>query len=70
MGTANTRRRWRTTHAWSASVSYMVAPAVLRYAIPVANAAIYFELSLGVTFPLNISVSIPACTSIARTALT
>lgn len=42
----------------SASASYIVVPAVLRYAIPEANPSIYFGLSLGVTFPLNILVGI------------
>ncbi|MBM3337593.1 MAG: sodium-dependent bicarbonate transport family permease, partial [Betaproteobacteria bacterium] len=36
----------------SASASYIVVPAVLRYAIPEANPSLYLALSLGVTFPL------------------
>lgn len=43
----------------AASASYIVVPAVLRYAIPEANPALYFGLSLGVTFPLNILIGIP-----------
>lgn len=43
----------------SASASYIVVPAVLRYAIPEANPSLYFGLSLGVTFPLNILFGIP-----------
>lgn len=43
----------------SASASYIVVPAVLRYTIPEANPSIYFGLSLGVTFPLNILIGIP-----------
>lgn len=43
----------------SASASYIVVPAVLKYAIPEANPAIYFGLSLGITFPINILVGIP-----------
>jgi hypothetical protein len=43
----------------SASASYIVVPAVLRYAIPEANPAIYFGLSLGITFPFNILVGLP-----------
>lgn len=43
----------------SASASYIVVPAVLRYAIPEANPALYFGLSLGVTFPVNILFGIP-----------
>ena len=43
----------------SASASYIVVPAVLRYAIPEANPSLYFGLSLGITFPLNILAGIP-----------
>ena len=43
----------------SASASYIVVPAVLRYAIPEANPSLYCGLSLGVTFPLNILFGIP-----------
>jgi hypothetical protein len=43
----------------SASASYIVVPAVLRYAVPEANPSLYFGLSLGVTFPLNILFGIP-----------
>lgn len=43
----------------SASASYIVVPAVLRYAIPEANASLYLGLSLGITFPLNILFGIP-----------
>lgn len=53
----------------SASASYIVVPAVLRYAIPEANPSLYFGLSLGVTFPLNILVGIPLYTWMARTVL-
>lgn len=50
----------------SASASYIVVPAVLRYAIPEANPAIYFGLSLGVTFPINILVGIPTYAYLAK----
>jgi hypothetical protein len=50
----------------SASASYIVVPAVLRYAIPEANPSIYFGLSLGITFPLNILIGIPVYTALAR----
>ena len=53
----------------SASASYIVVPAVLRYAIPEANPSVYFGLSLGVTFPLNLIAGIPLYTWAARTAL-
>ena len=54
----------------SASASYIVVPAVLREAVPEANPAIYFGLSLGVTFPMNILVGIPAYTALARVVMT
>jgi hypothetical protein len=43
----------------SASASYIVVPAVLRYAIPEANPSLYFGLSIGITFPINIIIGIP-----------
>jgi len=53
----------------SASASYIVVPAVLRYAIPEANPSLYFGLSLGVTFPLNILFGIPFYIYAAKVAL-
>jgi hypothetical protein len=53
----------------SASASYIVVPAVLRYAIPEANPSLYFGLSIGVTVPMNILVGIPLYTAIARMVL-
>jgi hypothetical protein len=50
----------------SASASYIVVPAVLRYAIPEANPSLYFGLSLGITFPLNILVGIPLYAYVAQ----
>lgn len=50
----------------SASASYIVVPAVLRYAIPEANPSLYFGLSLGVTFPLNLLFGIPLYTWAAQ----
>jgi hypothetical protein len=35
-----------------ASASYIVVPAVVRYAIPEANPAYYFGMALAITFPL------------------
>jgi hypothetical protein len=43
----------------AASASYIVVPAVVRYAIPEANASLYFGMSLVVTFPFNIVIGIP-----------
>ncbi len=50
----------------AASASYIVVPAVLRYAVPEANPALYFGLSLGLTFPFNILVGIPLYTALAQ----
>ncbi|MBU3730325.1 MAG: sodium-dependent bicarbonate transport family permease [Beijerinckiaceae bacterium] len=43
----------------AASASYIVVPAVVRYAIPEANASLYFGMSLAMTFPFNILIGIP-----------
>ena len=53
----------------AASASYIAVPAVLRYAIPEANPSLYFGLSLGVTFPLNILFGIPLYAQVANTFL-
>lgn len=53
----------------ASSASYIAVPAVLRYALPEASASLYFGLSLGVTFPLNILAGIPVYTSIAQVIL-
>ena len=53
----------------AASASYIAVPAVLRFALPEANPSLYFGLSLGITFPLNILFSIPAYVSIAQSVL-
>jgi hypothetical protein len=49
----------------AASASYIAVPAVVRYAIPEAKASLYFGLSLGVTFPLNIIFGIPIYVDVA-----
>jgi uncharacterized protein len=43
----------------AASASYIAVPAVLRHALPEANASLYFGMSLGLTFPFNILLGIP-----------
>jgi hypothetical protein len=53
----------------AASASYIAVPAALRFAIPEANPSLYVGLSLGITFPLNILVGIPAYAAIASAAL-
>jgi hypothetical protein len=43
----------------AASASYIAVPAALRLALPEARPALYLPLSLGVTFPFNLTVGIP-----------
>ncbi|MCE9660823.1 MAG: sodium-dependent bicarbonate transport family permease [Burkholderiales bacterium] len=43
----------------AASASYIAVPAVLRHAIPEAHPSLYFGMSLGLTFPMNILLGIP-----------
>lgn len=50
----------------AASASYIAVPAVLRLAIPEARPALYFGLSLGLTFPFNILLGIPLYTAVAQ----
>lgn len=49
----------------AASASYIAVPAVVRVAIPEANPSLYFGMSLGLTFPLNILAGIPLYSGIA-----
>jgi hypothetical protein len=53
----------------AASASYIAVPAVLRYALPEASPSLYFGLSLGVTFPLNLIVGIPFYAAVAQKVL-
>lgn len=53
----------------AASASYIAVPAVLRYAIPEASPSLYFGLSLGITFPLNIIFGIPLYIYVAQKVL-
>ncbi|WP_299511347.1 sodium-dependent bicarbonate transport family permease [uncultured Limnohabitans sp.] len=53
----------------AASASYIAVPAVLRTALPEAKPALYFGLSLGLTFPLNIVLGIPAYLAVAQAVL-
>jgi hypothetical protein len=54
----------------AASASYIAVPAVLRHALPEANPSLYFGLSLGITFPLNILFGIPLYMNLAKYWLT
>lgn len=49
-----------------ASASYIAVPAALRLALPEARPSIYLTLSLGITFPMNLTVGIPAYIAIAQ----
>ncbi|MEL7106024.1 MAG: sodium-dependent bicarbonate transport family permease [Pseudomonadota bacterium] len=49
----------------SASASYIAVPAAMRVALPEANPSIYLTLSLGVTFPFNLTVGIPMYLGVA-----
>jgi hypothetical protein len=53
----------------AASASYIAVPAVLRTAIPEASPSLYFGLSLGITFPLNIIFGIPLYIYVAQKVL-
>jgi len=53
----------------AASASYIAVPAVLRHAMPEANPSVYFGLSLGVTFPLNLLFGIPFYSFLAQRVL-
>ncbi|QDT37931.1 sodium-dependent bicarbonate transport family permease [Stratiformator vulcanicus] len=41
------------------SASYIAVPAAVRFALPKAKPGLYLPLSLGVTFPFNVSIGIP-----------
>ena len=42
-----------------ASASYIAVPAAMRLSLPQADAGLYLAMSLGVTFPFNITVGLP-----------
>ncbi|MEM0899996.1 MAG: sodium-dependent bicarbonate transport family permease [Pseudomonadota bacterium] len=50
----------------SASASYIAVPAAMRIALPEARPSIYLSLSLGVTFPMNLTIGIPAYAALAE----
>ncbi|WP_421856091.1 sodium-dependent bicarbonate transport family permease [Oricola sp.] len=50
----------------AASASYIAVPAAMRLALPEARPSVYLTLSLGVTFPLNLSIGIPAYAMLGR----
>jgi hypothetical protein len=52
----------------SASASYIAVPAAMRLALPQAKPGIYLSLSLGVTFPFNLTLGLPAYLFLASLA--
>jgi len=52
----------------AASASYIAVPAAMRLALPKAQPSIYLTLSLGVTFPFNLTLGIPLYILIAQWA--
>lgn len=50
----------------SASASYIAVPAAMRVALPEANPSIYLTMSLGITFPFNLTLGIPLYLSLAQ----
>jgi hypothetical protein len=51
----------------AASASYIAVPAAMRVALPEANPSIYLTLSLGVTFPFNLTLGIPIYLALSQT---
>lgn len=50
----------------AASASYIAVPAAMRLALPQAQPSIYLTLSLGVTFPFNLTLGIPLYIALAQ----
>lgn len=54
----------------AASASYIAVPAAMRMALPEANAGTSLAMSLGVTFPFNVTLGIPLYIRIAQMTVT
>ena len=54
--------------ALAASASYIAVPAAMRVALPEARPSIYLTLSLGVTFPFNLTLGIPLYVALGQLA--
>ncbi|WP_306030322.1 sodium-dependent bicarbonate transport family permease [Stappia sp. MMSF_3263] len=50
----------------TASASYIAVPAAMRIALPEARPAVYLTLSLGITFPFNLTLGIPLYAAIGQ----
>jgi uncharacterized protein len=53
----------------AASASYIAVPAAMRLALPQARPSIYLTLSLGITFPMNLTIGIPIYSEMAKLVL-
>ena len=53
----------------SASASYIAVPAAMRLALPDARPSVYLTLSLGITFPFNVTFGIPIYIYLAHLAV-
>lgn len=51
--------------ALAGSTSFVAAPAVVRVALPVASPNLYQTSSIGVTFPIFVTVGIPMLITVA-----
>lgn len=49
----------------NASASYIAVPAAMRLALPQSKSGIYLSLSLGVTFPFNLTIGLPIYLALA-----
>ena len=50
----------------AASASYIAAPAAVRVALPQANPGYYLTAAIGITFPFNLAIGIPAIFALAQ----
>jgi len=50
----------------AASASYIAVPATMRVAFPEANPSVYLTLSLGITFPFNLTLGLPPYLALAE----
>ncbi|MEO0830445.1 MAG: sodium-dependent bicarbonate transport family permease, partial [Pseudomonadota bacterium] len=53
----------------AASASYIAVPAAMRVALPEARPSVYLTLSLGVTFPFNLTLGIPLYAAVAASVM-
>ena len=56
--------RWAFPVVWT-TLYLLMSFAAMRVALPDANPSVYLTLSLGVTFPFNLTIGIPAWVAVA-----